>query len=78
MSRNATIAVIALGLLAVTVFALALQQSGTAPAGTALGVIKIELHPEKAPETVKNFLQYVDDKHYDGTIFHREIGRAHV
>lgn len=73
MSRNATIAVIALGLLAVTVFALALQQSGTAPAGTALGVIKIELHPEKAPETVKNFLQYVDDKHYDGTIFHRVI-----
>src|SRR4051812_10596450 len=40
---------------------------------TSLGKIKIELEPEKAPITVKNFLQYVDDKHYDGTIFHRVI-----
>ena len=40
---------------------------------TSLGKIKAELFPEKAPITVKNFLQYVDDKHYDGTIFHRVI-----
>ena len=40
---------------------------------TSLGTIKIELEPEKAPITVKNFLQYVDDKFYDGTIFHRVI-----
>jgi cyclophilin family peptidyl-prolyl cis-trans isomerase len=37
------------------------------------GRILIELDAEKAPGTVKNFLQYVDDKHYDGLIFHRVI-----
>lgn len=40
---------------------------------TSLGTISLELYPEKAPETVNNFLQYVDEKHYDGTIFHRVI-----
>ena len=32
-----------------------------------------QLYADKAPITVKNFLQYADDKHYDGTIFHRVI-----
>jgi cyclophilin family peptidyl-prolyl cis-trans isomerase len=41
---------------------------------TSLGTIKIELFEDKAPATVKNFLSYVDEKHYDGTIFHRVIG----
>jgi peptidyl-prolyl cis-trans isomerase B (cyclophilin B) len=40
---------------------------------TSLGAIKIELFEDKAPVTVKNFLGYVDDKFYDGTIFHRVI-----
>ncbi len=40
---------------------------------TSMGTIKIELDAAKAPITVKNFLQYVDDKFYDGTIFHRVI-----
>ena len=40
---------------------------------TSLGKIAIELYADKAPITVKNFLQYVDDKFYDGTIFHRVI-----
>ena len=40
---------------------------------TSMGDIKIELYPDKAPETVKNFLSYVNDKFYDGTIFHRVI-----
>ena len=40
---------------------------------TNMGTIKIELFEDKAPVTVKNFLQYVEDKHYDGTIFHRVI-----
>lgn len=40
---------------------------------TSAGTIKIELYPDKAPTTVKNFLQYVDDKFYDGTVFHRVI-----
>jgi cyclophilin family peptidyl-prolyl cis-trans isomerase len=40
---------------------------------TSMGNIKIELFADKAPETVKNFVGYVDGKHYDGTIFHRVI-----
>jgi cyclophilin family peptidyl-prolyl cis-trans isomerase len=40
---------------------------------TNLGTIKIELYADKAPGTVKNFLRYVDEKFYDGTIFHRVI-----
>jgi cyclophilin family peptidyl-prolyl cis-trans isomerase len=40
---------------------------------TNMGSIEIELNEEKAPITVKNFLGYVDDKFYDGTIFHRVI-----
>lgn len=40
---------------------------------TSLGEIVIELDSEKAPITVENFLKYVDDEHYDGTIFHRVI-----
>ncbi len=38
---------------------------------TSKGTIKIELDEERAPGTVANFLEYVDDKFYDGTIFHR-------
>ncbi len=40
---------------------------------TSMGDIVLELNPAKAPKTVANFLQYVRDKHYDGTIFHRVI-----
>lgn len=40
---------------------------------TTTGDITIELYPEKAPITVNNFLSYVDEKFYDGTIFHRVI-----
>jgi cyclophilin family peptidyl-prolyl cis-trans isomerase len=40
---------------------------------TSEGTVKIELWPDKAPITVKNFLSYVDEKFYDGTIFHRVI-----
>ena len=40
---------------------------------TSEGDFVIEVYPDKAPKTVENFLQYVKDKHYDGTIFHRVI-----
>lgn len=40
---------------------------------TSMGDIKIALYEKEAPETVKNFLAYVNDKFYDGTIFHRVI-----
>src|ERR1700722_9726934 len=42
-------------------------------AETSQGAVKIELFADKAPITVKNFLSYVEDKHYDGVIFHRVI-----
>ena len=55
--------------------------ASAAPAGanpvvvmkTSMGTVKIELYPDRAPATVKNFLQYVDDNFYAGTIFHRVI-----
>jgi peptidyl-prolyl cis-trans isomerase B (cyclophilin B) len=40
---------------------------------TNLGTITLDLDAERAPETVKNFLQYVQDGHYDNTVFHRVI-----
>ena len=40
---------------------------------TNMGDFVVELDPAKAPKTVENFLQYVADKHYDGTVFHRVI-----
>ncbi len=40
---------------------------------TSAGDFVVELYPDKAPKTVANFLQYVNEKHYDGTIFHRVI-----
>ena len=42
---------------------------------TNVGKIVIELNPGASPKTVENFLKYVDDKFYDGTIFHRVIRR---
>lgn len=38
-----------------------------------MGTVVIELYPEQAPLTVDNFVQYVKDRHYDGTVFHRVI-----
>ena len=40
---------------------------------TNFGVIGLELNAEKAPETAKNFIEYVEAGHYDNTIFHRVI-----
>ena len=40
---------------------------------TSAGEFTVELYADKAPKTVENFLQYVKDKHYHGTIFHRVI-----
>lgn len=42
---------------------------------TSMGMIKVELLEEQAPVTVKNFLEYVDEKFYDNTIFHRVLGK---
>ena len=40
---------------------------------TSEGDFVVEVYPDKAPKTVENFLRYVKDKHYDGTVFHRVI-----
>jgi cyclophilin family peptidyl-prolyl cis-trans isomerase len=40
---------------------------------TNVGTIRVELYPAKAPKTVENFLQYVREGHYNGTLFHRVI-----
>ena len=40
---------------------------------TSMGTITLELNDEKAPETVRNFVDYAAAGHYDGTIFHRVI-----
>lgn len=40
---------------------------------TSMGKIVVQLAPERAPITVKNFLTYVNEGHYNGTIFHRVI-----
>jgi len=63
--------------------AAALMAAGSAPAlaqdnprvklVTSQGEITLELFADKVPKTVENFLQYVKDKHYDGTVFHRVI-----
>jgi peptidyl-prolyl cis-trans isomerase B (cyclophilin B) len=67
--------------LTLILFATALVMSGCGASSsntvvlmdTSMGPIKVELFDDSAPITVKNFLKYVDDKHYDGTIFHRVI-----
>jgi peptidyl-prolyl cis-trans isomerase B (cyclophilin B) len=40
---------------------------------TSVGDVTVALDGEKSPKTVENFLEYVDAKHYDGTVFHRVI-----
>jgi peptidyl-prolyl cis-trans isomerase A (cyclophilin A) len=71
-----------LGLAAALLFTLpACSHAGNEPKGggpvvlmsTSMGDIKIQLFEKEAPETVKNFLSYVNDKFYDDTIFHRVI-----
>jgi cyclophilin family peptidyl-prolyl cis-trans isomerase len=55
-------------------------EAATSPTGnpvvviqTNLGAIKAELWPDKAPQTVENFLRYANDEFFNGTIFHRVI-----
>jgi len=70
--RAALIAATTLAIAGTTVTSWA-QTAPRVKLSTTAGDIVVELNPEKAPKTVENFLQYVNDKHYDGTIFHRVI-----
>lgn len=69
-------------LVAATVMALApialAQAAPQVKFQTSAGEFVVEVYPDKAPKTVENFLQYVKDKHYDGTIFHRVINNFMV
>jgi peptidyl-prolyl cis-trans isomerase A (cyclophilin A) len=49
------------------------QEAPKVKFSTTAGDFVVEVYPDKAPRTVDNFLQYVRDKHYDGTVFHRVI-----
>ena len=67
-SRRACLALCAALLIPLAALA---QSSPKAKFQTSMGEFVVELYPDKAPKTVENFLQYVKDKQYDGTIFHR-------
>ena len=72
--RNSTLALASIALAAT--FSVANVQAQDAPKvklATSMGDIVVQLDPAKAPKTVENFLAYVKDKHYDGTVFHRVI-----
>ena len=75
--RSATLLLAALTLSA----GVALAAETAAPKvkfATSEGDFVVEVYPDKAPKTVENFLQYVKDKHYDGTVFHRVINNFMV
>jgi len=49
------------------------QEAPRVKFATTAGDFVVEVYPDKAPKTVANFLQYVNEKHYNGTLFHRVI-----
>lgn len=72
--RNSTLALASIALAAI--FSVAPAQAQDAPKvklATSMGDIVVQLDAAKAPKSVENFLAYVKDKAYDGTIFHRVI-----
>jgi peptidyl-prolyl cis-trans isomerase A (cyclophilin A) len=72
MTRRLAAATLIVGCLAGSAWA---AEAPRVKFATSAGDIVVEVYPDKAPKTVENFLQYVRDKHYDGTIFHRVIDR---
>jgi len=80
MSTRKTLAILAAAAVALAVPAFAADEAKKADADrpvvtvtTSLGNFDVMLYADKAPITVENFLKYVDDGFYDGTIFHRVI-----
>jgi peptidyl-prolyl cis-trans isomerase A (cyclophilin A) len=72
--RNSTKALAGMALAAFVCAAPAQAQNAPkVKLATSMGDIVLQLDPAKAPKTVENFLSYVKDKHYDGTVFHRVI-----
>ncbi len=78
LARRAFISAFSIAVLAMPAWA---QTAAAAPKvafQTSVGEFVVEVYPDKAPKTVENFLRYVKDKHYNGTIFHRVIGNFMV
>jgi peptidyl-prolyl cis-trans isomerase A (cyclophilin A) len=73
LHRRAAAAVLALVCMQAALPAAAADEAPKVKFVTTAGEFTVEVYPDKAPRTVENFLQYVRDKHYDGTIFHRVI-----
>jgi peptidyl-prolyl cis-trans isomerase A (cyclophilin A) len=73
--RKSTIALAGIALVVMFSVAAPVQAQDTPKVNlaTSMGDIVVQLDPAKAPKTVENFLAYVKDKHYDGTVFHRVI-----
>jgi len=70
--RNSTLALASIALAAtLSVANVQAQDAPKVKLATSMGDIVVQLDPAKAPKTVENFLAYVNDKHYDGTVFHR-------
>ncbi|MEG0412490.1 MAG: peptidylprolyl isomerase [Comamonas sp.] len=72
--RNLTLTLA--GIVLTSASGLAMAQDAAKPRvkfTTNMGEFIVELEPTKAPKTVENFLRYVADKHYEGTVFHRVI-----
>ena len=78
-TRTFSLLLIAACLVSATAFAAAPAKGKATKANpivvmeTSLGTIEMELYPDKAPISVANFLSYVKEKFYDGTVFHRVI-----
>lgn len=76
ISRRNTALALAATALAATFSIASAESAQAAPKvrlATSMGDIVVQLDPAKAPRTVENFLTYVKEKHYDGTVFHRVI-----
>ncbi len=71
LTRRAALALCSAALLTGTAWAQ--DAAPRVKLATSMGDIVVQLDPAKAPKTVANFLQYVNEKHYDGTVFHRVI-----
>jgi peptidyl-prolyl cis-trans isomerase A (cyclophilin A) len=72
-TRRIGLAVAGVGLCAAVLLPAFAADAPKVKFSTTMGDFVVEVYPDKAPKTVENFLQYVKDKHYDGTIFHRVI-----
>ena len=73
--RKSVVAITGIALAAIFSVATPVQAQDTPKVklSTSMGDIVVQLDRAKAPKTVENFLAYVQDKHYDGTVFHRVI-----